>query len=460
MAISVAPSDSVHPMSAVDAAWYHMDGPANTAVVTSVALTRRPLDVARVRRLLQRRLLPFERFRQRVVARGLLYDSPAWEDVAVDLDAHLHHVTLPAPGGEAALRAFVERQASAPLDPGRPLWQMHVVDNVGTGSALVLRYHHCIGDGSAMMAVAARLFEMPTQAAPSRTARAARETAAPRLVDQAAMLIGEAGAVVADLLKWPDPASPIKGEYHARKRVAWSAPVSLDAVKAIGAPLGAKVNDVLVAAITGALRGYLRRRGAAVEGTTLRAMVPVDLRAPERFGELGNEFGLMILELPVAEPTPSARLASTKERMDALKRSAEGPAMRQLLDLFGRGPKVLEDLACEIFGSKSSLVLTNVAGPGAAIRLAGETVERMMFCVPHPGRQIGMGISIFSYRRTVTVTVIADARLVPHPEAITRAFEREIAALGRRAAGAPAQRGSTMRTVSRSSGSATRSKPS
>jgi len=167
-------------------------------------------------------------------------------------------------------------------------------------------------------------------------------------------------------------------------------------------------------------------------------MVPVDLRERERLGALGNEFGLLTLELPVSTRTAPARLAATKARMDALKRSAEAPAMRQLLALFGSGPKLLEDVASDLFGSKASLVLTNVAGPGAAIRFDAVPVDRLLFCVPHPGREIGMGISLLSYRGDVTMTVIADAGLVPHPEAIAQAFGREIALMERSARRAPA----------------------
>jgi diacylglycerol O-acyltransferase len=413
-------------MSAVDAAWYRMDGPANTAVVTCLVLMPHPPDIMRIRRLMKQRLLRFERFRQRVVERGSLYATPAWEDTEVDIEDHVRQASLAAPADEVALRGFVEKLAGTPLDREKPLWQAHVVDNVGTGGALVMRYHHCIGDGTAMMAVAGHLFDTSSRAMTRKTAHPTPTPAGATLVDDVLMLAGEAAAVVADVLKWPDPGSPIKGRYGIPKRVAWSAPVSLDDVKTIGAPTGAKVNDVLVAAITGALRCYLVRRGVDVGRATLRAMVPVDLRTPERLGELGNEFGLVLLELPVSERTASMRLASTQERMNALKRSPEGPAMRHLLDLFGRGPKILEDVACGILGDKASVVLTNVAGPRETIRLAGEPVDRLMFCVPHPGDRIGMGISIFSYRGFVTVTVIADAGLVPHPESITKAFGREI----------------------------------
>jgi WS/DGAT/MGAT family acyltransferase len=217
-----------------------------------------------------------------------------------------------------------------------------------------------------------------------------------------------------------------------RQHVAWSRPVPIADVKAIGAPSGAKVNDVLVAGMTGALRHYLKKRGVDVDETTVRAMVPVDLRPPERAHELGNEFGLVILDLAVATADPMKRLAETKVRMDALKRSPEAVAMLTLFNIFGRGPKPIEDLANLIFGSKASVVMTNVAGPRKPVYLAGTAVERFMFWVPHPGRQLGMGISIMSYQNMATLAVIADARLIPDPETITDRFHAEFEAMLKR----------------------------
>jgi hypothetical protein len=127
----------------------------------------------------------------------------------------------------------------------------------------------------------------------------------------------------------------------------------------------------------------------------------------------------------VAIGSPMLRLTATKSRMDALKRSPEAMGMRLLLDVFGRGPKLLEDVAQGLFGSKASLVMTNVAGPRKTLYLAGVPIERMMFWVPHPGDQLGMGVSIMSYRGKASLAVIADARLVPDPQAITDEFDRE-----------------------------------
>jgi WS/DGAT/MGAT family acyltransferase len=448
-----------------------MDGPANLAMVTGMLLTKAPLDFEQVREVYKRRLVEFDRFRQRVVETGFPIATPHWEDMPhFDIDQHLHHAVLPAPHDESALMALVTDIASAPLDREQPLWQVHVVDKVGRGSALIMRYHHCIADGTAMQTVIRRLFDVeprphgrhkaPTAGATADPAagalfkpaldameRAARRAVAAanatiemvthpqQAIDKAALVLGGAGMLLGELVKWPDPESPLKGDFGLRKHVAWSEPVAIKDVKAIGARSGAKVNDVLVSAMTGALRVYLKRRGVDVNHTTVRAMVPVDLRPPERLGQLGNEFGLVVLELAVASSRSAQRLAITKARMDALKRSPEPVAMRFLFEIFGRGPKALEDLANYIFGSKASVVMTNVAGPGQTLYLAGVPIDRMMFWVPHPGRQLGMGISIMSYRGMASLAVIADARLVPDPEAITGQFAREFDAMMRAAKG-------------------------
>ncbi len=424
-----------YPMSAVDAAWYHIDGPANLAIVTGIALTKQALDFGKVSKIIQRRLLEFERFRQRVVEHGLAIPTLEWQDIPdFDIGPHLRHAALPAPQNEKALMALVNDLASMPLDRSRPLWQIHIIDSVMGVSAMIFRYHHCIGDGTAMKAVTARLFDIvgAKTRPPSRSAKQSApdaQTAAPGLLEQAGLIMKGAGALLLELVKWPDPPSPFKGDFSPGKTVAWTQAVSLDQVKAIGASTGAKVNDVLVAVATGALRSYLMQRGINVNQSTLRAMVPVDLRAPQNQGELGNDFGLVILDLPVEVASATKRLALVKARMDALKRSTEAIAMQFLFDLFGRGPKLLEDLANQVFGSKASIVLTNVVGPNQPVLLAGVPIDRLMFCVPFPGNQLGLGLSILSYQGMATLTVIADARLVPDPEKITRQFNRQFAAM-------------------------------
>jgi len=483
---------STYPMDPVDAAWYHIDGPANLAMVTAVALTKQPLDFDRVREVYRLRLAGFDRFRQRVVETGFPLATPHWQDMPhFNINQHVHRIALPAPHDMAALKVLLTDIASMPLNREQPLWHVYFVENVGGGSAVIMRYHHCIGDGTAMQAVVRKVFDATADAplaGPPAEGKKAAAASAPanvlfgfdtveraargavalalgtvdavanpqRALEKLDLVVGGAGVLLSELLKPADPKSPFKGDFGLRKHVAWSAPVAIADVKAIGAPLGAKVNDVLVAAMTGALRAYLKGRGVDVNHTTVRAMVPVDLRPPERVGLLGNDFGLVLLELPVAAAKAAHRLAQTKARMDRLKRSPEPVAMKFLFELFGRGPKAIEDLATSIFGSKASLVMTNVVGPNDPVYLGGVPVDQMMFWVPHPGRELGVGISILSYRGLASLAVIADAGLVPDPEAITEEFNREFGRMQRAAkraavaneAGTP-RTGGTKRTAKR-----------
>ena len=484
---------STYQMDPVDAAWYHIDGPANLAMVTAVALTRQPLDFDRVREVYRRRLAGFDRFRQRVVETGFPLATPHWQDMPhFNIDQHVHRIALPAPHDMAALKVLLTDIASMPLDREQPLWHVHIVENVAGGSALVMRYHHCIGDGTAMQAVVRKVFDASPDTPPAglpgddaaATAqsvpanvlfgfgtleRAARRALAlalgtmdavadpQRALEKLGLVLGGAEVLLGELLKPADPKSPFKGDFGLRKHVAWSAPVAIADVKAIGAPLGAKVNDVLVAAMTGALRAYLKGRGVDVNHTTVRAMVPVDLRPPERIGLLGNDFGLVLLELPVAAAKATHRLAQTKARMDRLKRSPEPVAMKFLFELFGSGPKAIQDVATSIFGSKASLVMTNVVGPKEKVYLAGVPVDQMLFWVPHPGKELGVGISILSYRGMASLAVIADAGLVPDPEKITDEFNLEFGRMKRAAqrasaaadVGAPPRTRATKRTPPR-----------
>ena len=231
-------------------AWYHNDGPANQAIVTGVLLTSQTLDFDKVREVYRDRLLGFERFRQRVVDLGLPLAKLHWQDMPqCDIDQHLHHIALAAPHDQAELRALVSDLASTPLDHAQPLWQVHVVDDVEGGSAPIMRCHHCIADGTAMMTVIGKLFDsapvplhpqhssgaVPAEAPASASRlrapgldlidRGARSATAVthavvdalthpgQLMEQAAVVIGGAAMLVGELLKTDDPKSPLKGDF-------------------------------------------------------------------------------------------------------------------------------------------------------------------------------------------------------------------------------------------------------
>src|SRR4051812_13053927 len=145
------------PFSTVDAAWLGMEHPTNLMMVTAVLLLEAPLDLAGLREGAEQHLLQHDRFRQRAGRSLTRLGARVWgPDPSFDLDAHLHHVALPAPGGRRALERLVGDLMSTPLDYSKPLWQIHLVDGVdadGAASAVVARLHHAIGDGFALVRV-------------------------------------------------------------------------------------------------------------------------------------------------------------------------------------------------------------------------------------------------------------------------------------------------------------------
>ena len=438
-------------MSPVDAAWLRMDRPTNVMAITGLMWFSEPVDWDRVREVIAERFVDrYPRFRQRVRGSLLGLTPPFWEDDPdFDLDVHLQHVALPPPGDRAALGRLVGDAMSTPLDVRRPLWQMWFVDGYGGGAALVARLHHALADGISLARVLLTLTD-PTDgsdAAPSPAPPA--EPLPERIVHLLEDVVGEARGVVGEptrlvslarqalgapaslgklLLAPPDAPTPLRGELGPAKLAAWSDPVPLADVKAIGRTMGATINDVLMAATTGAFHRVLTDRGSAVE--QIRALVPFNLRPLDRPvpTTLGNRFGLVLLTLPVGLEDPRARLAELKRRMDAIKGSPEGLLAFGILGFIGLTPTIVERALVDFFGTKSTFVMTNVPGPRTPLVLAGTRVAGLMAWVPQASG-IGIGVSVLSYDGAVTVGVAADERLVGSPEPLVGAFAEELEAL-------------------------------
>ena len=435
------------PLTPVDAAWLRMEDPTNLMMVTGVLLFDERIDPARLRAVVEERLLVFPRFRQRVEDPPFGIGVPTWvTDARFDLDAHLHLTALPSPGDKAALEALVSDLMSTPLDFTKPLWQIHLVE-YGEGCALVARVHHCIADGIALIQV---LLSMTDTTARPRRRRAgdgppaadggpAWLRAGARLAQagfglvrdpaQAAQMAGLGAGAAATLARIallpPDPTTALKGDLGVIKRAAWSEPIPLADVKAAGVHVGGTINDVLVTASAGALGSYLLRRGEVVDGLDIRVAVPVNLRPLDQANRLGNQFGLVFLSLPLGMDDPRDRLAEVKRRMDELKSSLQPLVALGTLNLIGYLPTPVQPLAVSFFGSKTSAVLTNVPGPRERLYLAGRPLRRAMFWVPQSGR-LGLGISILSYAGDVLVGVASDAGLVPDPQRIVDEFHVEL----------------------------------
>jgi WS/DGAT/MGAT family acyltransferase len=242
------------------------------------------------------------------------------------------------------------------------------------------------------------------------------------------MLAKEGGEIARELLHAlslpDDPPSLLRGKLGVSKRVAWAEPLDLEEVKAVGRACDCTVNDVLMATAAGALRSYMIERGDSVDGLTLRATVPVNLRPLEHARKLGNHFGLVFLDLPVGEDNPIRRVERVAECMNNLKNSRQAIVAFGLLAALGMAPAQVQGLALELFSRKATAVATNVPGPQQPLYLAGCRLDEMMFWVPQTG-SIGIGISILSYNGRVHFGLIADGKLIPDPDAVIQRFGSE-----------------------------------
>ena len=454
MAEKKAPKIRREAMSRVDTAWLRMERATNLMMITSVMMFEESMDIDRLKRMVKTRFLAYPRFRQKTV------DSPAgavWEDDAdFDLDWHVRLSALPGRAGKRELERFVSLQASTPLDKTKPLWQFHLVEKYGGGSALVTRIHHCYADGMALVQVMLSMTDTSREAKKGSDLSKAWLNGDGKQVAQrvgaidrymkfggqmlekgldfyrdpglATVVAKEGGEIARELAVAlslsDDPDTILRGRLGVSKRVAWAEPLDLEEVKAIGRAFDCTVNDVLMASAAGALRSYMIDRGEMVDGLTIRATVPVNLRPLEHAKKLGNHFGLVFLELPVGEDNPVRRLERVADCMCKLKTSRQAIVSYGLLAALGMAPAGLQRTFLELFSRKATAVATNVPGPHMPLYLAGCTVRDMMFWVPQTG-SIGLGISILSYNGKVHFGLIGDAKLVPDPDAIIQRFRPE-----------------------------------
>jgi WS/DGAT/MGAT family acyltransferase len=449
-------------MSSVDTAWLRMDRPTNRMVIVGVLLFDGPVDYDRLLATFAARFAPFPRFRCRPVED---LTGAWWEEAPrFRLERHVRRARLPGKADARALKRFAAGLVTKPFDAGRPWWDFTLVDYAG-GSAIVSRIHHSYADGIALIRVMLSLTDTspdaPAEVADTPERR--RRTAPPEdggmlgqlfeplsdLANQAlrvsggvaekgleallnpeklvqyARVVGSVAGEVAQLATMPDDSrTRYKGKAGAAKRVAWTEPLPLDEVKAVGKVLDCSVNDVLLATVAGALRRYLVEKGDATHGLELRAMVPVNLRANEAEIKLGNRFGLVTLLLPIGIANPLARLYEVHHRMEALKGSYQAPIAFALLGAAGFAPKAVQQQMLDLLANKATAVMTNVPGPQEQLYLAGARLAQIMFWVPQSG-DIGMGVSILSYNGGVQFGLITDAGRVPDPENVIAHFRPE-----------------------------------
>jgi diacylglycerol O-acyltransferase / wax synthase len=451
-------------MSRVDTAWLRMDGEHNLMMIVGVWLLEPGITRALLCRRIEDRLLAFARFRQKVVRDAIGANWVVDDDF--DIARHVVSERLVRKRGQsevAALQARAGELASTPLDAAHPLWRFHLIEQYAGGSALIVRIHHCVGDGIALTSVMMSITDGGA-APPRRTRHDPAEGEDPDwlsdlvikpLTDAAVKAIGMYGSGVArsmEMLSQPqqllgsldmarsgvqilrdvaalalmpdDSPTRLKGKPIGKKVVAWNEPLPLDQVKSISKALNCSINDVLLACAAGAIGDYLRAQGDDPTGKEIRAMVPVNLRPLDEAWQLGNRFGLAPLVLPIGVDNPIERVYAVRTRMNEMKGSYQPLLAFGILAVAGLLNKPLQDALLGLFAKKATAVMTNVPGPAKALNFCGSTLRQTMFWVPASG-DLGVGVSILSYGGGVQFSLITDRKLCPRPQAIIDRFALE-----------------------------------
>jgi diacylglycerol O-acyltransferase len=457
-------------MSSIDNFWLHMDHPTNLMVITGFLQFDEPLNFDKLIETFENRLLCYDRFQKRVVRPMSGVGNAVWElDPKFDIRSHLHRVALPSPGDKDALQELISDLTATPLDPTKPLWQAHYIENYeGNGSVLFIRIHHCIGDGIALIRVLLSMadiepnavwtdpscelkkgaegsaFFQPFEKAFKKINRAKRralkvgdfitkeiETSItnPSHVVERAKLVGkyavDATAVISKILLMPaDKKTVFKGELGIRKSVAFSEPIPVPDIKSIGKYFNATINDILVSMVTGALRRYLQQSNNLVGDLDIRMAMPINIRPMDSKIELGNQFSLILVSLPVHIDDPVLRIREVQRRLNELKEAPDAAVAYVLLNALGVSSAKLAKTAASMFANKTTGVMSNVPGPRQPLYFAGKEIKNIMFWVPRIGG-LGLGISIISYNGQVSLGIATDTGLVHDPKAILDNFEHE-----------------------------------
>eukprot|EP00004_Rigifila_ramosa_P002788 TRINITY_DN12854_c0_g1_i1.p1 TRINITY_DN12854_c0_g1~~TRINITY_DN12854_c0_g1_i1.p1 ORF type:complete len:523 (-),score=111.15 TRINITY_DN12854_c0_g1_i1:29-1393(-) len=228
-----------------------------------------------------------------------------------------------------------------------------------------------------------------------------------------------------------DSPTGLNGTLSGKKRMAWSPLYPLEEIKQLSKPLGVTINDVAVAACSGALRTYLGERNKPVsDGATVRSVIPFNLHTlegPTR--PLHNEFSLLYLPLPLQIGESKDRISHVNKSMLGMKSGMEPLVnfwtMKLLTWLL---PVWLMQPIFEYFSHKASIIMTNVPGPAAPLLFAHHQIESVFAWVPQSG-SVGLGLSIISYGGTLRFGLQSDDAIIPDPAAVIALIHRELMAL-------------------------------
>jgi len=449
-------------LTSIDAGFLHQeDGGAHMHIGGLGVLAGPPPSGPEFREHIASRLHLVPRYRQKLVQMPLGTGRPLWaEDPAFNLDYHVRHTALPSPGSEEQLMTLASRIASQRLDRSKPLWELWLVEGLQDDRwAIISKTHHAMIDGVGGVDLLTALLDPTPQPRPVQDEAwepkdtpgpvgllaagaygAARNVVrlsgkglslavSPRRAVQEVVSTAAALAAVGAPLVTSAPATPFnrKPGPHRRLMVVRT---QLADYRVVKQAFGATVNDVVLAAVAGALGRFLEGRGVRTEGLQLRACVPISVRTAETSGAAGNEITIVTAPLPVGITHPVERLALVRQAMGHLKGSRQAEGAKVMTSLENALPPAVLARASRIgFSSRLyNLLVTNVPGPQVPIYLLGRRLEELVplaFLAPEHTLAIG----IVSYSGAVTFGLLADSDALPDLPVLAQHLRESLAEL-------------------------------
>jgi WS/DGAT/MGAT family acyltransferase len=467
----------MRPLTGMDAAFLSLETPT-TPMHVGVVLVLDPPEgrrslfspstrYAQIRGVIERRLHLVPPMRQRAIRVPFGLHHPVWaDDPDFELDDHLMRASLPSPGAQPELDAFVAAVMSRPLDADRPLWEMYVLEGLEHGrSALIAKVHHSILDGVSGASVLAAFLDLNPRsrvvALPQEWSPAPLPSGATMLRHAASALARQPGGTLSTLQAGVEavadlgmhnrelasrgeqpppgffnaPRTSFNGAVSNRKRFC-SLSVPLEDVKLVGRAFEATVNDVVLACVSGGLRRMLEARGEA-PGRSLVAMVPVSTRPEGAGDELGNQISGMLVSLASDVDDPVLRLDAIAESTRVAKEQEKLHRGRFIGDLAQLAlPALTTRVARALAGTRVfdkvpppfNVTVSSVRGPDFSLFCAGSRVVDLSPVGPM-AEGIGLNVTVFSYLDRVQFGLFGCRKLLPELDTVARFIDDALAEL-------------------------------
>jgi diacylglycerol O-acyltransferase len=404
------------------------------------------LDPSSLVRLIADRIAFVPRYRQRLRWVPGRLANPVWvDDPGFDLAYHVRRCALPAPGSMDQLRALVARVVSCPLDRTRPLWETYLVEGLAGGRvAMLSKAHLTLVDGLETVDLGQVLLDTDPEPReldrdpwqprpdPSPTALVAdavlHSVTSPTTVAatvrgnaESALRLAEgavrrARSAVGALTGRSLAASPLHRPLSPHRRLV-TVRMDLAEHRRVHRVHGGSVNDVILAVITGGLRGLMTRRESLYGLRQMHALVPMSVTDDDpNAASLGTQIAGLLVDLPIGEPSPVVRLLQVSQAFTGRPQTGRAVAANRLAGIAGFAPTTFHALGSRLGVEElrrgDHLTITNMPGPQFPLYAAGARIVETYPVPPlPPGHTLAIGVT--SYGGGVHYGVTADHDAVP-----------------------------------------------